>query len=288
MSDRILVTGATGIVGSELVSLLVGQGVEVKAATRNPERARSLFEAGVEIVELDYRQPATFDAAVEWADRVFLQPPPFDADAYDTLAPLLDWAVQAGAEHVVTLSAMGMAVRADLPIRRLEKHLASLGVEYTFLRPNLLMQNFKRDFLGDRIRRTGSFAMPVSDAAVSMVDGRDVAAVAAAALTGADHMGRAYTLTGPESMTHEQMAAVLSEVAGRPVRFESCSDEDMVGWLTDAGWSPEVAGVVIALYQSVRAGVRADVTDDVERVLGRPARSFREFARDYAGEWRGE
>lgn len=288
MSDRILVTGATGIVGSELVSLLVGRGVEVKAGTRNPERARNLFEPGVEIVELDYRQPATFDAAVEWADRVFLQPPPFDADAYDTLAPLLDWAVQAGAGHVVTLSAMGMAVRGDLPIRRLEKHLASLGVDYTFLRPNLLMQNFRREFLGDRIRRTGSFAMPVGDAAVSMVDGRDVAAVAAAALTGTDHMGRAYTLTGPEAMTHEQMATVLSEVAGRPVHFENCSDEDMAGWLTGAGWSPEITGVVIALYQSVRAGVRAEVTDDVERVLGRPARSFREFARDYAGEWRGE
>ncbi|MCA1790215.1 MAG: NAD(P)H-binding protein [Thioalkalivibrio sp.] len=111
MSDRILVTGATGIVGSELVSLLIGQGMEVKAGTRSPDRARNLFDTGVEIVELDYRQPATFDAAVEWADRVFLQPPPFDADAYETLAPLLDWAVQAGAGHVGTLSAMGMAVR---------------------------------------------------------------------------------------------------------------------------------------------------------------------------------
>ncbi|MCA1790216.1 MAG: hypothetical protein LC667_10260 [Thioalkalivibrio sp.] len=150
------------------------------------------------------------------------------------------------------------------------------------------MQNFTRDFLGDRIRRTGSFAMPVGDAAVSMVDGRDVAAVAAAALTGDDHMGRAYTLTGPEALTHSQMAAVLSEVAGRPVRFESCTDEDMAGWLTGAGWSAEIAGVVIALYQSVRAGVRADVTADVERVLGRPARSFHDFATDYAEEWRGE
>ena len=202
MSDRILVTGATGIVGSELVSLLVGEGVDVKAGTRNPERARALFDTSVEVVELDYRQPATFDAAVEWADRLFLQPPPFDPDAYDTLAPLLDWAVQAGSEHVVTLSAMGMEVRSDLPIRRLEKHVASLGVDYTFLRPNLLMQNFRRAFLGERIRRTGAFKMPVGDAAVSMVDGRDVAAVAAAALTGDAHLGKAYTLTGPEALSH--------------------------------------------------------------------------------------
>ncbi|MEX2466000.1 MAG: SDR family oxidoreductase [Gemmatimonadota bacterium] len=287
MGDRILVTGATGIVGSELVRLLVQDGIEVKAGTRSPDRARDLFDPGVEVVELDYRQPATFDAAVEWADRVFLQPPPFDPHAYDTLAPLLDWAVQAGTEHVVTLSAMGMEVRGDLPIRRLEKHVASLGVDYTFLRPNLLMQNFRRDFLGDRIRRTGKFAMPVGDAAISMVDGRDVAAVAAVALTGTEHMGHAYTLTGPEAITHQEMASVLSEVSGRDVRFESCSDQDMLGWLIGAGWSPQIAGVVISLYQSVRAGVRAAVTKDVERVLGKPARSFRAFAEDYAEEWRG-
>lgn len=286
MSDRILVTGATGIVGSELVGLLLEEGVEVKAGTRNPARARDLFAPEVEVVELDYRQPATFDAAVEWADRVFLQPPPFSPDAYDTLAPLLDWAVQAGAEHVVALSAMGMEVRGDLPIRRLEKHVASLGVDYTFLRPNLLMQNFQRDFLGDRIRRTGVFAMPVGDAPVSMVDGRDVAAVAAVALTGSEHTGRAYTLTGPEALTHQEMAEILSEVADREIRFESCSDEEMLGWLIGAGWSAEVAGVVIALYQTVRAGVRASVSEDIEQVLGRPARPFRTFAEDYADEWR--
>lgn len=286
MSDRILVTGATGIVGSELVSLLVREGVDVKAGTRNPDRARTLFDESVEVVELDYRQPATFDAAVEWADRLFLQPPPFDPDAYDTLAPLLDWAVQAGSRHVVTLSAMGMEVRGDLPIRRLEKHVASLGVDYTFLRPNLLMQNFRRAFLGERIRRTGAFRMPVGDARVSMVDGRDVAAVAAAALTHDGHVGRAYTLTGPEAVTHARMAELIGEAAGRSVRFESCSDEEMLGWLTGSGWSPEIAGVVIAMYQAVRAGVRAEVSDDVERVLGRPARSFRQFAADYAEEWR--
>lgn len=286
MSDRILVTGATGIVGSELVGLLAREGVEVKAGTRSPDRAQGLFDDSVEVVELDYRQPATFDAAVEWADRVFLQPPPFDPDAYETLAPLLDWAVQAGAEHVVTLSAMGMEVRGDLPIRRLEKHVASLGVDYTFLRPNLLMQNFRRDFLGERIRRTGRFAMPVGDASVSMVDGRDVAAVAAAALTGRDHMGKAYTLTGPVALTHAEMAAALSRAAGREVRFESCTDQEMLGWLVGAGWSPQIAGVVIALYQSVRAGVRAEVTDDVSRILGRPARTFESFAEDYAEEWR--
>ncbi len=285
MSERILVTGATGTVGSELVHLLVSAGAEVKAGTRSPERAGSLAEAGVEIVELDYRQPATFDAAVEWADRLFLQPPPFDPDAYDTLVPLLDWAVQAGTDHVVTLSAMGMEVRDDLPIRRLERHVESLGIEHTFLRPNLFMQNFGRGFLGERIRTSGSFAMPVEDAAVSLVDGRDVAAVAAACLTSDEHTGAAYTLTGPEALTHAEIALAIGEAAGRPVVFEPVTDEEMLTWLTGAGWKRDVVGVIIALYQSVRAGVRAAVTDDVERLLGRPPSSFADFAASHAGDW---
>ena len=286
MSERILVTGATGAVGSELVRLLVAGGAEVKAGTRSPSKAVRLFDPSVEVVELDYAEPVTFDAAVEWADRVFLQPPPFDPDAHETLAPLLDWAVQAGTRHVVTRSAMGMGVREDLPTRRLERHIESLGVEYTFLRPNLFMQNFGAGFLGERIRRTGRFAMPVEDALVSFVDGRDVAAVAAAALTGDEHYGQVFTLTGPEALSHAEVAAIISQVSGRDVAFETCSDEEMLGWLKGAGWPADVAGVVIAFYQSVRAGVREPATDDVSAVLGRSAASFRQYAEEFADQWR--
>jgi len=285
MSDRILVTGATSPVGSELVRLLVEAGLEVKAGTRRPERAVDLFDPSVEVVELDYAQPATFDYAVEWADRLFLQPPPFDPDVNETLTPLLDWAVQAGTGHVVSVSAMGMEIREDLPIRRLERHIESLGVEYTFLRPNFYMQTFGEGFLGDRIRRTRSFAMPVEDARVSIVDGRDVAAVAAAALTTDEHFGSAYTLTGPEALTHSEIAATISRVSGAAVSFETCSDEDMLGWLVGSGWPKDVAGRVIALYQSVRGGVREPVTGDVTAVLGQPSCSFGDFAEEHATQW---
>jgi uncharacterized protein YbjT (DUF2867 family) len=286
MSERILVTGATAPVGRELVRLLVEVGAEVKAGTRRPDRARSLFDPSVEVAELDYNQPATFDGAVEWADRLFLQPPAFDADAHRTLVPLLDWAVQAGAEHVVTVSAMGMEVREDLPMRRLERHIASLGVEYTFLRPNFYMQTFGEGFLGERIRRTGTFRMPVRDARVSIVDGRDVAAVAARALTSSEHFGKAYTLTGPRALTHEEVARIISGVSGREVVFESCTDEEMLGWLIGAGWSRDVAGIVIAMYQSVRGGVRESVTPDIHTVLDRPACSFERFAQEHGHHWR--
>lgn len=285
MSERILVTGATAPVGRELVRLLLEAGASVKAGTRRPERARDLFDPDVEVVELDYAQPATFDAAVEWADRIFLQPPSFDPDVHQTLMPLLDWTVQAGTEHVVAISAMGIEVREDLPIRRLEHHIASLGVNYTFLRPNFYMQNFGEGFLGDRIRRTGSFGMPVEEAMVSIVDGRDVAAVASVALTTPDHFGRAYTLTGPEALTHEQIAGIIAAAAERDVGFSSCTDEEMLGWLVGAGWRRNVADVIIELYRSVRGGVREEVTADVLSILGHSARSFEQFAEEHEGLW---
>lgn len=286
MSERILVTGATSPVGSELVRLLVEAGSEVKAGTRRPDKAVDLFDESVEVVELDYAEPVTFDPAVEWADRVFLQPPPFDPDAHRTLVPLLDWAVQAGTDHVVTVSAMGMEVREDLPIRRLERHIESLGVHYTFLRPNFYMQTFSSGFLGDRIRRTGTFSMPVEGALVSVVDGRDVAAVAAEALTTQDHFGEAYTLTGPEALSHADVAAIISGASGRDVAFETCTDDEMLGWLVGAGWRADVAGMVIALYQSVRGGVRSDVTAEVTSILSRSPCSFEHFVEEHAEQWR--
>ncbi|MDA0327435.1 MAG: SDR family oxidoreductase [Gemmatimonadetes bacterium] len=285
MSDKILVTGATAPVGRELVRLLLEEGADVKAGVRRPDRSAQLFDPAVEVVELDYSQPATFDAAVEWADRIFLQPPAFDPDAHQTLMPLLDWAVQAGVDHVVTISAMGMEVRDDLPMRRVERHVESLGVEYTFLRPNFYMQSFGEGFLGDRIRRTGRFKMPVQDAKVSIVDGRDVAAVACRALTSSEHFGEAYTLTGPEALTHAEIAGIVGAAAGRDVEFESCSDEELLRWLIGAGWRPDVAGVVIALFQSVRGGVREDVTADIISVMGRSARSFEQFAEEHQESW---
>ncbi len=286
MSQRILVTGATGTVGSELVRLLVAAGSDIRAATRNPERAESLFGSDVEVVELDYLRTSTFDAAVEWADRLFLQPPPFDPDARETLVPLLDWAVQAGTAQVVMMTAMGVEVRDDLPIRHLEKHVESLGVGFTLLRPNFYMQHFAGGFLGERIRDTAAFSIPVEGARVSIVDGRDVAEVAAACLTSDDHNGKAYTLTGPEALTHHEIAETISGVTASPVAFESESDERMLSRLVDSGWRPEIAGVVIALYQSVRGGVRAPVTDDVEQVLGREATAFADFVARNVEFWR--
>ena len=285
MAEKILVTGATGKVGSELVRHLVEAGLEVKAATRRPDLVPA-GRHGVEVVELDYDATETWDAAVQWADRVFLVPPPFDPTADESLVPFLDWAVQSGARHLVLLSAMGIEARERLHLRRIEQRIERTGVAWTFLRPNIYMQNFARGFIARAIRDDGVFRLPVEDAHVSFVDSRDVAAVAAVVLSNEDHFGRAYTLTGPDSLTHREVASLISGAAGRDIAYRAIDEREMVSALLDDGWAGEQADTFSRLLAAIREGRRSAVTDDVPTLLGRRAASFAAFAADNADVWR--
>jgi uncharacterized protein YbjT (DUF2867 family) len=286
MAEKILVTGATGKVGSELVRRLLAAGVEVKAGTRNPRAALDLLRGEAEVVELDYDATETWDAAVQWADRVFLVPPPFDPRADDRLVPFLDWAVQSGSRHVVLLSAMGAEAREQMALRRVEQRIERTGVAWTFLRPNIYMQNFARGFMARQIRDEGVFRLPADSAAVSFVDGRDVAAVAATVLTDEAHFGEAYTLTGPEALTHDEAAGIVAEAAGRTVGYEPIGEDEMRAALRHTGWPADQAETFSSLLAAIREGQRSAVTGHVELLLGRAPTSFRRFARDHADAWR--
>jgi uncharacterized protein YbjT (DUF2867 family) len=286
MAEKILVTGATGKVGRELVRRLVDDGVEVKAGTRRPEVAAELFGEAVEVVELDYDVTATWDGAVQWADRVFLVPPPFDPRGDERLVPFLDWAVQSGARHLVLLSAMGIEARERLALRRIEQRVERTGVDWTFLRPNIYMQNFARGFVARSIREDGVIRLPVNDAPVSFVDGRDVAAVSARVLEDDRHFGAEYTLTGPEALDHHQVAAVIAEAAGRPVRYEPVSESAVRGVLAGEGWPDGQADTFAGLMSAIREGRRSEVTGTVEQIGGAAPTTFEAFAREHAGAWR--
>ena len=286
MAEKILVTGATGKVGSELVRVLADGGADVKAGTRRPELAEGLFGSDVEVVELDYDVTSTWDGAVQWADRVFLVPPPFDPRGDERLVPFLDWAVQSGSEHLVLLSAMGIEAREQLALRRIEQRIERTGVSWTLLRPNIYMQNFARGFVARAIREEGAFRLPVAGAHVSFVDGRDVAAVAAEVLTTEDHYGEAYTLTGPEALEHRRVAEIISQVTGHPVRYEPIDEAAMRAMLSGAGWPEGRADTFAGLLAAIREGRRSAVTPDVSQLLGRPATSFQAFAREHVDDWR--
>jgi uncharacterized protein YbjT (DUF2867 family) len=284
-TEKILVTGATGKVGRELVPLLLEAGLEVKAGTRDPARARAVFGGAVEVVELNYWRTETYDHAVAWADRVFLVPPPFSPDAHEAIVPFLDWAVSARVRHVVLLSGMTVGDVGELSLHRVEAHLQRQDVGSTILRPNLYMQNFHPGFLSTPIREGGRIRVPAGDGRVSLVDVRDVAAVAAMVLRSAEHAG-AHVLTGGEALGMEEAAGIIAEAADRAVRYDPVSDEEFRGILGEEAWREDEIEVILGLFGSVRRGWREPVHPDVELILGREPLRFDSFARENAHAWR--
>lgn len=293
MREKILVTGATGKVSSDVVRRLRARGCDVKAGTRQPEEGRRRFGGDVEVVELDYEQTDTWDGAVEWADRVFLVPPPFDPAADEILEPFVEWAVASKVRHVVVLSAMAISDREDLALRRVERALVDSEVSHTILRPNLFMQNFgaegERQGMWRELHRTrGAVEVPAGEARVSFVDARDVARVAADALTGEAHRERIHTLTGPEALSFREALDRISAAGGGPINYRPVEEEAFAGMLRELHWPRDGIEAVLSLFESVRGGHREEVVPDLQELLGEPPRTFDSYAEEVAESWRVE
>ena len=284
MPGQVLVIGATGSVGNELVTLLSRMGERVRAATRDPAAARSP-DCGVEFVEFDFERPETFAPALDGADRVFLIARPGDDHADLVSYPLIGEIKRQGVRHVVNLSAMGVESRDDLALRRVERYLEDSGVGFTHLRPNFFMQVFSSGPLLLDIRSTGAIHIPAADAELSYIDVGDIAAVAAATLTKRGHTGKAYTLTGGEALDHREIARAISAASGRTVQYVPISEEAARKSLEAAGLSPERTERLLGFYRLVRQGFCAPVSSDVQTLLGRSPNSFAQFASDNASCW---
>ncbi len=284
MTETILVVGATGNVGGHLLSLLGGS--DVRAATRDPAAAASRVGPSAHPVRFDLDDPSTYAPALEGVARVFLVARPGDDHPHRTAVPLVDEMKRQGVRHVVDLSAMGAEKRPDVGLRQVELHIERSGMGYTHLRPNWFMQIFSTPPLVAGIRATGAIRVPAASARLSFVDVRDVASVAATALTTDDHAGRAYTLTGPGALTHGDVAGLISAASGREVSYDPVDEEQTREILRSVGMPPARIERLVGFYSLVRAGFCEPVTGDVETVLGHPARTFERFAVDHSSLWR--
>lgn len=286
MAGPILIIGATGTVGSELVAQLRGKGESVRGATRKPTEAARRSSPADEYVEFDLERPETFAQALQGIDRVFLMARPGDDHADRVALPLIDEMKHQGVRHVVDLSAMGVEKREEMALRKVERYLERSGMEFTHLRPNWFMQVFTGGPLLAGIRAAAAIQIPAGDAKISYVDVRDIVAMAAAALTEPGHAGKAYTITGPQALHHREIAEQISAATGKAVRYVPLSEETARKALQSAGFPPERVERLIGFYQFVRAGFCEPVSPDTETVLGRQPISFERFANDYASRWR--
>ncbi|MFJ8912774.1 NmrA family NAD(P)-binding protein [Amycolatopsis sp. NPDC102389] len=275
--DTVLVTGATGTVGSALIPALRARGVTVRAMTRDPGRS----VPGAETVVADLRDPESVAAALNGVDAAFLNSPSApDAAAHQMR--FADLARDAGVNRLVLLSQY--AAEAGSPVRFLrwhaevEAHVQKLGIDHTVLRPNLYLQALLA-FAGTIAQ--GFFAAPIGDAAVSAIDTRDIADAAAAVLAGTGHTGRTYTLTGPRAVTHTEIAHAISDATGRSVVFHDTSADQFAAALTGLLPPWQIDGL-IEDYAHYARGEAAEVHTSVADLTGKPARDVTDFARDHA------
>ena len=218
MGMNILVTGATGNVGARLVQELLSRGATVRVGVRNVEKARVKWGAGVEFAAFDFEHPETFAAAFDGVDRLFLVRPPAISDVKKWVFPAIDQGVGSGVRHIVFLSLLGVEKNPLLPHSKIETHVRASGAAYTFLRAGFFMQNLSTTHRSE-IRDRDEIYVPAGRGRTSFVDVRDLAAVGAAALVGSGHENQAYDLTGPEALRYDDIAAILSDVLGREIRY---------------------------------------------------------------------
>jgi uncharacterized protein YbjT (DUF2867 family) len=275
----ILVTTA-GKVGSEASRLLGNQGVPVRVIVRNADKAAALATEGVDVFKGDLEVPASIDAAMEGVSSVVLVTAPVVQQELN----VIDSAVRAGVEHVVKITTKASA---DSPIARrrnqaeIENALIASGLGYTLLRNNAYMQNFL--MAAPSIAQTSSFGSAARDGRVGMIDTRDVAAVAAEiAAAPAPHAGRTYWPTGPAAISFADAAGVLSTVLGRQITFQPLTVEEQTRAMIEIGLPESLAAMNAQAVALFAEGDADYVTDDVPSILGRPARSFEQFATDYA------
>ncbi|MFG2193343.1 NmrA family NAD(P)-binding protein [Streptomyces sp. NPDC048639] len=272
----ILVTGATGNVGRNIVGQLLDAGEKVRAVTRDP--GNSGMAADVEVLPGDLTRPESLTDVLRGIDRVFLFP------VFGALDGFLDVARTAGVEHVVLMSSSavefpepGWIGQAHLDC---EASVAKSGIPHTFVRAGLFMRND----LGwaAQIADGGVVRSAYGTAAAAPVDERDIAAVATQSLRTA-RAGSVHTLTGPESLTQIERVRIIAETLGRPVRFEELSREEALKHLV--GQMPEEAASFLLDQLASWQGTTAEVLPTIEQVTGRPAHTYREWVGHHAADF---
>ncbi len=279
----ICITGAGGTVGSEVVKQLELVKVPFRAAYFSKEKVEAARAKGIEAVIIDYNRPETLRAAFQGCDKLFLLGP----NALNQTQLELN-AVEAakavGVRHIVKQSVMGAEEEAfslALVHRPVEKAIESSGMAWTFLRPNSFMQNVVT-FMGETIKAEAAFYSASGEAKITHVDVRDIAAVAVKALTETTHAGQAYTLTGPEALTYDELANELSKVLGRPISHISLSPSDLKHGMLAEGMPEAIADRMLDLERYYREDQASRITNDIKQVTGRDPRRFAQYTRNCA------
>lgn len=281
---RILVTGASGNVGREVVRALLARGARVRVTSSRT--ARLSADGATETARLDFHDRSTFAPAVEGCGALFLLRPPAVSDVRATLNPFVDAARAGGVGHVVFLSVAGAGENALVPHHAVEQHLIARGGAYTILRPGFFAQNFGDAYRQD-IVEDGRIYVPAGKGVAAFVDVRDVGEVAAVALAEpAAHRAQAYTLTGAVAIDFALAARQLSDALGRAIRYQPASIPGYARHLRARGMPAMQIAVQTVLHVGLRLGQAAAIDPTLATLLGRAPRTLATYFADHVAIWR--
>lgn len=282
MTPSILVIGATGTIGKEVIKQFSARGIPVRALVHSPEKAASLTAPGVEAVIGDLGKPETIETAMHGITRVFLNTPS-DLEKVAWENNVLQNAKRAGVSYIVKISVLGS--RLDSPLKIAQQHaqveqaLSESGLTYTILQPHMFMQNLLAN--AESIASNEVFYAPLGNGKVGLVDARDIAAVAVAALTESGNENQTYVLTGPEALSYGELAERFSTVLGKPVTYVNVSPEAARQAMVGAGTPEWLADDLLFLMATFAVGQGEIVTKAVADVAHKQPISFEQFVTDY-------
>lgn len=284
MAAEILVTGAPGNVGTEVMNGLQKLGIPFRVGVFDLNAASLEAKGNMEVVHFDFLKPETYATAFEGIKRLFLVRPPALSNVERDIAPAVRKAISSGVEHIVFLSLQGVEKNRIVPHYKIEQLILESGIRYTFLRASFFMQNLSTTQARE-IREQDEIALPVGRGKISFIDVRDIAATAVCALTGNQHIDKKYTITGSEALNYYEVADKLSQVLQRPIQYRSPSVLNFIVRQLRSGRKLDYTLVITALHTITRFGNASETTHDLETILGRPSISFDQFAHDHQLCW---
>ena len=283
----ILVTGATGTIGTDVEKSLAAHGARVRALVRNPEKAKALG-AGVEIVKGDLGDAASVAAAMQGVGKLFLLVSA-GPEMVQQQSNAIQAAKKAGVKQIVKLSAIGAQKGSKLSLGNwhglTEEELKSSGVPYTILQPHSFMQNFLMQ--AGSVKGQGALYGASGEGKIAFIDTRDIADVAAKVLTSNGHEGKTYLLTGPEALTYGQVAEKLGKAVGKPVKYVDVPPAEQQKSLLAMGLPDWLAADLAGMSAVFAKGGGARVSSAVKDITGKLGRTVDNFARDFAKAFQG-
>lgn len=283
---NVLITGATGNVGNELLKKIKGlDNIKIYAAGRNISKTKKIIdEDKVNYVRLDFKDESTYKSALKDIDTVFLMRPPAISKVKKYIYPFLVKMKEANINQVVFLSLQGGDKNIVVPHYKIERYIENLDIPYTFLRPSFFMQNLSTTHLKE-IKEDNEIYIPAGNGKTNFIDVRDIAEVGKKVILEEGHLEKGYELTGPDNLDYYQIAEIMSDILEKKIEYKSPSIFQFFMRKRKEGYSVMNILVMIGLYSVTKFGFGAKKTGKLKQLLDREPIKFEQFVRDYKEEW---